>query len=45
MFVMWQERKGTFVLLAWTTTPNGIVAPNEKIPLDGKMKVEAHGGI
>ena len=44
--VMWQKRKGTSVLLAWTTTPNGIViAPNEKIPLEGKMKVEAHGGI
>ena len=44
--VMWQKRKGTSVLLAWTTTPNGIViAPGGKIPLEGKMKVEAHGGI
>ena len=34
------------VLLAWTTMPNGIgIALNEKIPMGGKMKVEAHGSV
>lgn len=42
---MRQERKGTSVLLVWTTTPNGIEIELDEVPLRGQVKVEAHGGI